>query len=204
MPRYRLICLQIADQQYHELPDGVRELIDHGMAVAGPGGLDVPVHAEANGGRAWSDGSGRLLVRHVAATAVVIGTEATSPMLPTSVRTISVATSSVVTMSPSAHPEMLKISIGGSEAPASWEPGCWRASSRSSPMSWSCSRCWTMRRSAPVCLCSANASRPSDGPPRPCGAAGARCVWLHVRVAPPSRSRLALSSLAATAALAMV
>ena len=115
MPRYRLICLQIADQQYHELPDGVRELIDHGMAVAGPGGLDVPVHAEANGGRAWSDGSGRLLVRHVAATAVVIGTEATSPMLPTSVRTISVATSSVVTMSPSAHPEMLKISIGGSD-----------------------------------------------------------------------------------------
>jgi Phosphatidylglycerol lysyltransferase, C-terminal len=49
VPRYRLICLQIADQQYHELPDGVRELIDHGMAVAGPGGLDVPVHAEANG-----------------------------------------------------------------------------------------------------------------------------------------------------------
>lgn len=52
------------------------------------------VHAAANGeasfGRAAQVGS-RLAT--TAATAVVIGTEATSPMLPTSVRTISVATS---------------------------------------------------------------------------------------------------------------
>jgi hypothetical protein len=32
VPRYRLIWLQIADQQYHELPDGVRALIDRRLA----------------------------------------------------------------------------------------------------------------------------------------------------------------------------
>jgi hypothetical protein len=90
-----------------------------GRLYLGSAGLDVLVHAAANGeasfGRAAQVGS-RLAT--TAATAVVIGTEATSPMLPTSVRTISVATSWVVTTSPSARPEMLKISISGSEAPA--------------------------------------------------------------------------------------
>ena len=48
-----------------------------------------------------------------------MGTEATSPMLPTSVRTISVATSWVVTTSPRLRPETLKINMSGSDAPAS-------------------------------------------------------------------------------------
>jgi hypothetical protein len=49
---------------------------------------------------------------------VVIGTEATSPMLPTSVRTTSVATSCAVTTSPSARPDRVNSSSSGSEAPA--------------------------------------------------------------------------------------
>jgi hypothetical protein len=54
----------------------------------------------------------------IAASAVVIGTDATSPMLPTSVLTTSVATSWVVTTSPRARPESVKSSSNGSEAPA--------------------------------------------------------------------------------------
>lgn len=32
MPRSRLVWLQIADQQYHDLPDTVRDLADHRLA----------------------------------------------------------------------------------------------------------------------------------------------------------------------------
>ena len=31
-PRSRLVWLQIADQQYHDLPDDLRELVDHRLA----------------------------------------------------------------------------------------------------------------------------------------------------------------------------
>lgn len=31
-PRSRLVWLQIADQQYHDLPDGLRELVDRRIA----------------------------------------------------------------------------------------------------------------------------------------------------------------------------
>ena len=53
-----------------------------------------------------------------AASPVVIGTEATSPMLPTRVRTTSVATSCAVTTSPRARPDSVNSSNSGSEAPA--------------------------------------------------------------------------------------
>jgi len=48
----------------------------------------------------------------------VTGTDATSPMLPTSVRTISVATSWLVATSPRLRPERLNNSSSGSDAPA--------------------------------------------------------------------------------------
>ena len=64
---------------------------------------------------AGSAGSSRLATS--AATAVVTGTEATSPMLPTSVLTISVATSWLVATSPRLRPERLNSSSSGSDAP---------------------------------------------------------------------------------------
>jgi hypothetical protein len=48
----------------------------------------------------------------------VIGTDATSPMLPTSVRTISVATSCEVSTSPGPRPATVNSSISGRDAPA--------------------------------------------------------------------------------------
>ena len=48
----------------------------------------------------------------------MIGTDATSPMLPTRVRTTSVATSWVVTTSPKVRPDSENSSSSGSEAPA--------------------------------------------------------------------------------------
>ena len=58
----------------------------------------------------------RLATR--AATAVVTGTDATRPMLPTRVRTISVATSWLVATSPRLRPDRLKSSSSGRDAPA--------------------------------------------------------------------------------------
>ena len=46
------------------------------------------------------------------------GTEATSPMLPTSVRTISIATSWLVATSTTLRPESRNTSSSGSDAPA--------------------------------------------------------------------------------------
>jgi SAM-dependent methyltransferase len=89
---------------------------------AAPGGVRGPRGARApGGGRGGEPGGtaqGCSRLATAAATAVVIGTEATSPMLPTSVRTTSVATSCVVTTSPRLRPETLKINMSGSEAPA--------------------------------------------------------------------------------------
>ncbi len=63
------------------------------------------------------DGEATLLATS-AATAVVTGTDATSPMLPTSVLTISVPTSWLVATSPRLRPERLKSNSSGSAAPA--------------------------------------------------------------------------------------
>jgi hypothetical protein len=62
--------------------------------------------------------SGSSLLATSAATAVVTGTEATSPMLPTRVLTISVVTSWLVATSPRLRPDRLNSSRSGSEAPA--------------------------------------------------------------------------------------
>ena len=48
----------------------------------------------------------------------MIGTDATSPMLPTSVLTISIATSWLVATSPRLRPESWNSSSSGSAAPA--------------------------------------------------------------------------------------
>jgi hypothetical protein len=109
------IVLLGPDGRFHMKAVGKRS--PDGCAWARRARCARPRRGERGGERGRTAQVGSRLAT-TAATAVVIGTEATSPMLPTSVRTISVATSSVVTTSPSARPEMLKISISGSEAPA--------------------------------------------------------------------------------------
>ena len=144
-----------------------RDRRDAGGALSGSGvGVDRGDDGSVTGGVTGREaGWGWLPLTTVAASQVVIGTAETSPMLPTKVRTISVATISLFATVPSDCEESSRSSRSGSAAPAYATRAC-SSLTRCGP-----DRCVTRHGRASSCPlrdrpCAARRSRPLASPSR--------------------------------------